>query len=416
MTWVDLYEGFIEQTKREPPAFYTLIFRRRKILFLIIVTYPIFVASGYKYIAGYPTSTVYFHLCASTFLSAMIFYLGIIIGSIFKDYLGLTGVLRIEVEYFRMSLIFKDRESFHNYAKKEIYRVITPSSDLKYAVISGIIGYTCFLDILPNYIAKKNIIEALRISFCAWDTVYRPPLTIIGNVVFKMYLFIFWIIIASSILFVLRVIISLKRLHKFYDDFAITSVLDMLETVRYDIHKIESGKMYERIKGLFERGRYNIFLKFADSVASFLARISIIVISFALIYNLSLFIMGAVIEIVNIYWFYTMILYGLVLIILGILIFMLPQIFLYRILKRYKHRLITLLESIYEISFLKFMTTDDPELRSKIINDVREVETAIDYAKKIRSLPFGLMQLAKIIGIIIIWIQMGLLQFILFFF
>jgi len=56
-------------------------------------------------------------------------------------------------------------------------------------------------------------------------------------------------------------------------------------------------------------------------------------------------------------------------------------------------------------------------LRTKIfIRENRELETAIEYAEKLRMLPFSTNNLLKLGGTIFIWLQTGILQLLKFFF
>ena len=76
-------------------------------------------------------------------------------------------------------------------------------------------------------------------------------------------------------------------------------------------------------------------------------------------------------------------------------------------LRSYKRKMLDLLNSIYEYSIIKFFTTTERKEKLDLILFTREIENAIDYAKKLRTYPFGLFQLIKIGSLIALILQMG---------
>ena len=108
--------------------------------------------------------------------------------------------------------------------------------------------------------------------------------------------------------------------------------------------------------------------------------------------------------------------FGIALIAIGTIFFITPQILLYKLLSDYKKGLLNILRSLYELNFLRFIYSENSEEKAIYVKENKELETAIEYAEKLRTLPFSTNNLLKLGGTIFIWLQTGILQLLKFFF
>lgn len=400
-----LYEKIGREINRELPVFYKYMVKPKwKFLSLMIyfISHQVILAIYFGI-----NNNILFQLSIQFIIFISLILISRIARNILADLLGILGISR-RTNYLRLSLIFKDKKSYNRFLHIDGFNVIYPKHDTRYGLLIGLIAYLLLLRIISN-IAISNSIDEFLYNYFNFYGYYVFPITHVQQIIYQIIFLYFWLVIISALLFILRIIFMMRNLHNYVESFSINETIRFLNRLRIGDISYKDLMPEDKWQELVERGHYSIFLRVADSVSSFLAKISIIIISFAILYN-SIMIIGSFIFTLNPIWYSFMILFGILIIVIGVIFFITPQFLFYRMLKNYKTGILNILQVLYEKNFLSYTLTKDDQLKEVLIKENREIETAIEYARKLRVIPFSTNNIIKLGGIILVWLQTSLLQ------
>ena len=272
-------------------AIYSLAMKREKIFIIAMLAYgPIFASAIIPILnelmteMNYTYDIIIYEIIGRFVISAMALIFYWFVKGIFRDFLSLMGIARIERGYFRISLIFDSRETYNKYIENEILPIIYPKADTPICFGLSFAGYLFSMNLLPNYLKSKDIIWTLKMTFLQFDNIIKLPYTAIYRILFISYTMYMWILALSSLLLLFRILIAISHIKKYNSNLSITQALNLLSEFRFK-KPSEIREYVAFLKEATMRGRYNLFLGVADSISRFLSSISIFILIYGVIFN-----------------------------------------------------------------------------------------------------------------------------------
>ena len=403
-SWLCTIDEIRDNGKKLP--FFTTVTKNTKLFIAFTVTYFLLSLVYDCFVFRYGAWNFMLYVVAIVVMIYVVFLSKIIM----KDFLKLVGSGSTKGIYVSMASIFRDQKDYEWFFKNKIQKVLFPQRDIRYGSLLWFFVLIIILYTLPMSF-KENLLSTF--GQFAFGSYLGVPLILnlfwwILNI---CYWYFFWILLFSIMRFIVNSIRILNALKRNTDKLSIIDTINFLKKSRRAL----LSNLNDEYSEFLGRGEYSVFLKFSDAVSSYLSKISITIITITIIiYNTFIifyreypFVQTTICPI-------SIIVYDLIAIIFGLILFIYPQIFTFQVLKSYKDTILHLLESIYEISLLKYISAKSIHEKKQSLDLIEKLEVTMDYVNHIRTLPFGLLQLVKTLSIILIWLQFGMLSIIQF--